>query len=90
MVREVPGGTAELPSAALATNGGGTVTLDPTKQNELVALTRYFQFDVAADLSANSELLGSRVYVRFSHRREPLATQWARRLRQLFLSHFNV
>jgi putative peptide zinc metalloprotease protein len=30
------------------------------------------------------------VYVRFDHGWEPLAVQWARELRQLFLARFNV
>jgi hypothetical protein len=34
--------------------------------------------------------LGTRVHVRFRHEPEPLASQWGRRLRQLFLSRFHV
>jgi putative peptide zinc metalloprotease protein len=33
---------------------------------------------------------GGRAYVRFTHPREPLASQWYRRLRQAFLERFNV
>ena len=33
---------------------------------------------------------GQRVHVRFDHRPEPLAVQWYRSLRRLFLTHFNV
>jgi len=36
------------------------------------------------------ERLGSRVYVRFDHGREPLGWQWFRRIRQLFLRRLNV
>ena len=90
LVREVPGGTYELPNAALGTAGGGKVAVDSSQGNGVTALERYFQFDLDADLVSNLDLLGGRVYVRFEHRGEPLAAQWYRRLRQLFLSRFNV
>jgi putative peptide zinc metalloprotease protein len=34
--------------------------------------------------------IGSRVYVRFDHGSEPLAQQWYRSLRQVFLKQLNV
>ena len=34
--------------------------------------------------------VGGRVYVRFDHGTEPLATRWYRGLRRLFLKRFNV
>ena len=34
--------------------------------------------------------IGSRVYVRFDHGSEPLARQWYRSLRQVFLKQLNV
>ena len=90
MIREIPSATAELPSAALAVEGGGTIALDPLQHGGLFALSRYFQFDLAAPLPDRETLIGGRVYVRFSHQAEPLAAQWYRRLRQLFLTRFSV
>jgi len=37
-----------------------------------------------------SILIGARTYVRFDHGGQPLAKQWYRSLRQLFLRQFNV
>ena len=90
LVREIPAATSELPNAALGTLGGGKAAVDPSREHGVTALDRYFQFDLDADLISNLDLLGGRVYVRFQHRGEPFATQWYRRLRQLFLSRFNV
>jgi putative peptide zinc metalloprotease protein len=33
---------------------------------------------------------GGRAYVRFDHGRVPLAAQWYRQMREIFLSRFNV
>ena len=90
VLREVPGGHDQLPSKALALEGGGPHATDPRDQNGLKSLQRLFQFDLELPDEVGQVEIGTRVYVRFHHHAEPLGEQWARRLRQLFLSRFNV
>ena len=49
----------------------------------------HFEFDIAI-LEARASVVGERVYVRFEHPNEPLATQAGRSLRQLFLYRFAI
>ena len=90
VIREMPGGTFELPTAALSPGGGGLIAVDPKDQSGLKTLERIFLLDLSLPADTLSSTFGERVYVRFDHRGEPLASQWYRRLRQLFLSRFNV
>lgn len=90
IVREVPGGTFELPSKALATDHGGTVPLDPRDGKGQRALNRVFLFDVALPPELRQTRFGTRVHVRFALPWEPLGWQAGRRIRQLFLSRFDV
>lgn len=90
--REVPGATRELPSLALSLAGGGSIGLDPNSgaQGEATALTPLFQFELAFSEGQPLPYLGSRVYVRFVHEKEPLGAQWYRSVRQVFLKQFAV
>ena len=88
--REVPAATDQLPSRALGTAGGGRIAVDPLDENGLTALEKVFQFELALAEPASSEYFGQRVYVRFDHGSEPLASQWQRSLRQLFLERLGV
>ena len=90
MVRQVPGGEAYLPSRALATDGGGQIATDPRDTSGPKALERMFQFDVALEGAPPLAVFGERAYVRFEHKREPLAARWYRDVRRLFLSRFGV
>lgn len=90
IVREVPAGEARLPSAALAVAGGGAFAIDPQDSQGTRTFERLFQFDIDLPLDWRQELFGQRVHVRFDHYWEPLAVQWYRSLRRLFLSHFHV
>ena len=90
VIREMPGGVEELPSAALGSNGGGSIAVDPKDANGLKTLERVFLFDLRLPPDAAPKAFGERVYVRFNHGGEPLASQGYRRVRQLFLSRFNV
>jgi putative peptide zinc metalloprotease protein len=90
VVREAPGGITDLPSAALSPGGGGKVPTDPGDPGGLKTLGRIFLFDLSLPDGTLASTFGERVYVRFDHPAEPLASQWYRRLRQLFLSRFNV
>jgi putative peptide zinc metalloprotease protein len=90
VIREVPGGVEELPSAALGPNGGGSIAVDPKDSNGVKTLERVFIFDLQLPPEAAPKAFGERVHVRFDHGGESLAGQGYRRLRQLFLSRFNV
>lgn len=90
IVRQAPAGVEYLPSKALSTEGGGQITTDPRDQKGAKALQRMFQVDVELMDSTDAAFFGERVYVRFSHEMEPLALQWYRSIRLLFLSRFNV
>lgn len=88
--RVVPSAGDQLPTAALGTQGGGAVAVDPGDRDGRKALQRYFQVDIELPDSKRSPHVGARAYVRFDHGWEPLGFQWYRRARQLFLSRFNV
>jgi putative peptide zinc metalloprotease protein len=90
MLREVPSGLEELPTAALGSRGGGHVPVDPNDTKGLKTLERVFYVDLSLPADAIPSAFGGRVFVRFDHAGEPLLSQWHRRVRQLFLSKFNV
>jgi len=90
IVREVPGGSDRLPSRALALDGGGRIAVDPSDKEGTRTLARHFQFELELPGSVTDLQLGTRVHVRFEHQSEPVAQQVWRRVRQLFLSRFNV
>ncbi|MFZ4550969.1 MAG: PqqD family peptide modification chaperone [Aquabacterium sp.] len=93
IVREVPAASAELPSMALALQGGGKIGLNPdasSRQETPQALEPLFQFEMQFSGDVAPSYLGGRVYVRFAHKPEPLGSQWYRSLRQQFMKHFSV
>ena len=90
ILREVPAASMQLPAAALAGQGGGLFATDPGDSKGLRTLEKIFQIDLALPEQARPERIGGRVHVRFDHGAEPLAYQWYRSLRQLFMSHFRV
>lgn len=92
IAREIPAASNELPSLALSLQGGGNIGLDPSAQKgeEPRALVSMFQFEISFDNAVAPGTLGNRVYVRFVLQPEPLADQWYRSIRQLFLKRFAV
>lgn len=88
--RAVPGGTQQLPTAALGTSGGGSFAVDPRDPNGRQTLERVFEFEVSLPDEAPTEFLGNRVHVRFDHGYEPIGMQLYRSLRQLLLRQFGV
>lgn len=90
MVREVPSATKQLPSMALALQGGGEIGLDPESDptSGPKALNPLFQFEVRFQDNYMPNTLGNRVFVRFVHHDEPLGVQWYRSIRQMFLKRF--
>jgi len=90
IARLVPAASEELPSQAFGSEGGGQVPLDPQDPKGQKALKKLFQIDLELPTQHRLLNVGGRVYVRFDHGREALATQWYRQGRQLFLARFNV
>lgn len=88
--REVPAATDELPSMTLSLQGGGKIGLDPTKPGDGKALEKLFILDLDLAAGAPTNYIGGRIYVRFEHQPEPLAEQWYREARRVFLKRFNV
>ena len=88
--REVPAASDQLPSAALGTRGGGSIQVDPQDERGTRTTDSVFQFDLDLPREANLANAGGRVFVRFDHGAEPLARQWYRGLRQLFLKQFTI
>lgn len=94
---EVPAAQTELPSAALAQQGGGGIYAAQSGDGALRAIEGLFVFDVLPEGSAQPagygerpQYLGGRVHVSFDHGYEPVAGRVIRGLRQVFLSYFNV
>ena len=85
VIREIPAATYILPSKALAVGGGGQIITDPFDSDGVRTKQQYFQFDVSLPADVGHAYIGQRVYVRFSHGYEALATQWYRALSELFL-----
>jgi len=90
ILREVPAAGDRLPSAALGSVGGGSFQVDPQDEQGTRTLDRVFQFDLSLPPGTKIDNAGGRVYVRFDHGTEPLAQQWYRSLRQLFLRQFTI
>jgi putative peptide zinc metalloprotease protein len=90
VVREVPGASAQLPTAALGTAGGGPIAVDPRDKQGTATLRQVFQLELTLPGEVRSEYLGSRVYVRFNHGYEPAGFQLYRSFRRLLLRQFNV
>jgi len=91
VVREMPAATATLPSDALSLAGGGEIATDPRSGETDTAFRSLFVFDLELDGAPPPvPRLGGRVYVRFDHGAEPLASRWYRGLRQLLLERLHV
>lgn len=90
LLREVPAGSTELPSAALGAMGGGGIAIDTRDETGRTAAEKLFQFDLALPEGTRTTGIGGRAYVRLDHGSEPLWRQWSRSLQQLLLSHLKV
>lgn len=90
ILRQSPEATNQLPSAALATSGGGKFVVATNGTNELSTREKIFLVDLEPEFDGVQIPLGTRAYVRVNHGGEALASQFYRRIRQVFLSQFNV
>jgi putative peptide zinc metalloprotease protein len=84
--RLVPGGEQELVSAALGTQGGGEIPVDPSQGEGRRSLQRVFDLELRLSEPAPVSAFGGRADVRFDLGRAPLLVQWTLRLRQVFLA----
>jgi len=90
IISAVPAASNQLPSPALGYMGGGLIPVDPSSGDIDQAFESVFQIELSLPEVANARNLGERVYVRFDFGTEPLAWQWFRLARQLFLRQFSV
>jgi putative peptide zinc metalloprotease protein len=90
MRRVVPAASESLPAVALGTAGGGALAIDLRDDRGVKALEHVFQVDVELQQPAHHVNVGGRAFLRFDHGRVPLAQQWYRRLRQVFLERFDA
>ena len=90
VVRELPGATRTLPSAALGTAGGGNFAVSPDDADGRTAVHPVFQLQLRLARASGIELAGVRAHVRLDHGRSPLAAQAFRAARQLLLRRLGV
>src|SRR4051812_22578785 len=90
VTRIVPAASDQLPSAALGSQGGGQLALDPSDKEGRKVVQRFFQVDVELPAEQHRVHVGGRAYIRFDLGWEPLGFQWYRNAWQLFLSRLNV
>ncbi|MFK7855485.1 MAG: hypothetical protein AB8B79_15285 [Granulosicoccus sp.] len=90
LTRGIPAAQQRLPSKVLGTDGGGSIAVDPSDKQGLTPLKSVFVVDLALEDDPGAWRIGQRAYVKFDHGNEPLANQWFRLGRQLFLRHFGV
>jgi putative peptide zinc metalloprotease protein len=89
-VRAIPLASDRLPNMALSSIGGGAVALDPDAKKDVRALQKHFEFQFRLMSPPQAPRMGERAYIQIVHGVEPLALQWWRRIRQLFLRQFSV
>ncbi len=78
-----------LPSAALGDRSGGRIVTEPGDPDGLRSVRPFFLVDIGVPAQA-LERVGARTVVRFEHGHASLADQATRRLRQVFLRHFQA
>jgi putative peptide zinc metalloprotease protein len=84
-----PAASYQLPSVVLGDRAGGDIVTDPADQDGLRTLESFFVLDLDV-AGAKLQRIGSRVWIRFEHAREPLAVQWSRRIRQLLVKQIGA
>lgn len=88
--RQLSGGGAALPSAALSERAGGAIATDPADEHHQRPLQAVALAEIRllpGQPEAAGERIGERAWVRFDHGRLPLAVQALIGLQQLVLRH---
>lgn len=99
ILRETPEASKEIPSLALAVQGGGKVALDPESSMALdpkkagpanpQAFEELFHIEVELH-GARARGIGERVYIRLIHKRESLFSRVRTSFRRVLLKRLNV
>jgi putative peptide zinc metalloprotease protein len=76
LLEEVPLASDNLPSAALGSRAGGSISVDARDPLGVKSLHRVFTFDVQVVASQSGDFIGSRAMVRFHHRPAAWLTRW--------------
>ncbi len=90
LMQQTPQANNKLPSKVLSTAGGGKIAVSADDERGLTALDTLFQYELEIPLQLADVKPGMRAYVRFEHGQETLSKQMSRRVRQLFLKHFDA
>lgn len=85
IVRITPEPQGELPSAVLATEGGGPFAPDPRANDPLRSFSKFYRVDVAVP-GIGRHRVEERVFGRFRHDWEPIGFRWSRSVRRLLLA----
>ena len=91
LISATPQSTDQLPSAALSTQNGGAITVDPSDPKGLTANERRFALDIQLDSAPallEQATVGARAMAVFNHGTNTVLGMTARMLRQSFLRHF--
>jgi len=88
--REVPAPTEVLPSAVLGSMGGGRLAVDRSDPKGLLLQEPVYLVDLDLEDAQIPPLVGLRTHVLFERASSPVAQQWSRSLRQLFMRRLDV
>lgn len=88
VVRRIPSVRAALPSAALTPMGGGSIDVDPSQEDRLLALDPHIQIDLRMEDHIDRDRFGTRAHVKLHFGSEPLAYRIWRSVRRTFLKVF--
>ncbi len=91
ILRILPAGSKQLPSAALGYAAGGAMQTAMDDPKGTKSAERFFEIHVVPDKTADFKLLsGQRVVVRFETPPKPLLVQWWRSLLQVIQRRFRI
>jgi len=95
IVRVLPAGTEELPSAALGYAAGGAVATTGEDDSGRQSTEPFFEVHIRPELGGGAEgaarlRIGQRLVARFTLGSAPLAVQWWRAIRQMLQHRFAI
>lgn len=90
ILRVMPGATRELPSPALALDGGGTIPVRMLDAHKLEAIEPVFQLETSLPRDGHQLRIGERFYLRLRLPTSPLAPRLIRFVRQKFLGRLHA